>query len=169
MHPTAFPVQPTHTHTHTYVHTHLLSHSLLSASLPAEVFVCKGNGIWWWKYPWSGGAHKHTRLLNFTDMAIWQKMCFFLCVAAGISACALTEMNDGKTVVERGGDREMLPEEILKGRDRVWDTGWMKTGQKGTINGVIWQENSWMGKWKVKTIGECFRKGIVRNEKRRSR
>lgn len=46
-------------------------------------------------------------------------------MAAGISGCALTEMNDGKIEMLRGGERERETplEEILNGRDGARDTG----------------------------------------------
>lgn len=156
----ALSSQQTHTHTHTnkqahrHAHTHSLSHSPLSVSLPAEVFVCKGNGIWWWKYPWSRDTRIHipkhthtytnTRLLNFTDMAIWQKMCFFLGVAAGISGCTLGEMSDGRIeMLLKEGDAAAARRDT----ETEWNSTMRKTEVEGEINRAVQlQKNNNKGK-----------------------
>lgn len=105
-----------HTLTPTHAHTHSFALSFPLVCQPAGRSVClqrKWNLMM--KVPLKQRhTNTHTELLNFTDMAIWQKICFFLCMAAGISGWALTKMNDGKI--------EMLVEERdAAGRDIEWE------------------------------------------------
>lgn len=63
-------------------------------------------------------------------------MCFFLCVAAGISGCALGEMSDGRTEVATEG-RVAATREDIEG-ERVGKRYHQKGKQKNReINGVV--------------------------------